>query len=61
MKQQGPRPGMRHHEYWCAILNGGRCNCDDDPPGPRIPRRRLPSGGAPSPTREKEREELEEA
>ena len=39
MKQQAPRPGMRHHEYWCAIFNGGRCNCDDDPPGPRIPRR----------------------
>jgi hypothetical protein len=54
-------PGTRHHEYWCAIFNGGRCNCDDDPPGPPIPRRRLSSGGAPRPIREKEREELEEA
>jgi hypothetical protein len=59
MKRQGPRPGMRHHEYWCAIFNGGRCNCDDDPPGPRIPRRCLPPGGAPTP-KEKARE-LEEA
>jgi hypothetical protein len=32
MKQQAPRPGMRHREYWCAIFNGGRCDCD-----PRFP------------------------
>jgi hypothetical protein len=61
MKRRGPRPGMRYHEYWCAIFNGGRCNCDDDPPGRRIPRPRPPFGGAPRPTWERGREEKEKA
>ena len=44
-------PGSRHHQYWCAIFKGGRCDCDDDPP--RAPRRRRgpSSGGAKPPAR----------
>jgi hypothetical protein len=25
-------PGSRHHEPWCAIFRGKRCDCDDDDP-----------------------------
>jgi hypothetical protein len=27
-------PGSRHHQYWCAIFRGERCDCDDLPPRP---------------------------
>jgi hypothetical protein len=37
-------PDIRHHQYWCAIFNGGQCDCDDDPP-PAPRRRRWPSPG----------------
>jgi hypothetical protein len=59
MKRHGPRPGMRHHEYWCAIFNGGQL---------RRQSTRSPDSQATSAiwrsaktNQEKEREELEEA
>jgi hypothetical protein len=46
MKRRTLPPWSRHHEYWCAIFAGGRCNCDDDPPREDRPTRRLgPEGG----------------
>ena len=39
-------PGSRWHQYWCAIFQGRRCDCDEEPPS--VPRRRSgpSSGGA---------------
>jgi hypothetical protein len=46
MKRRKLPPWSRHHEYWCAIFDGGRCNCDDDPPrGDERPTKRLGPGG----------------
>src|SRR5262249_30137017 len=44
-------PGSRHDQYWCAILKGGRCDCDDDPPPAPRRRRGTSSGGAKPPAR----------
>jgi len=38
-------PGSRHHQYWCAIFWGKRCDCDDDG-RPSPARRRGPASGA---------------
>lgn len=51
-------PGSRHHQYWCAIFRGKRCDCDDRPPRARV-QPRLDGGGAVNKARAKR--ELETA
>ena len=58
MKRRKLPPGSRHHEYWCAIFYGRRCNCDDNGDPPRITRRGGPSGA--EPPKKDEKRELEE-
>jgi hypothetical protein len=47
MKRRTLPPWSSHHEYWCAIFAGGRCNCDDNPrrEDRRPTKRRGPEGG----------------
>jgi hypothetical protein len=46
MKRRTLPPWSRHHEYWCAIFDGGRCDCDDRRRGDRRPTGHLGPGGA---------------
>jgi hypothetical protein len=50
-------PGSRHHEEWCAIFRGKRCDCDDDHGDDRHQRRPVSGSDAPQPKREKELED----
>jgi hypothetical protein len=44
-------PGSRWHQYWCAIFNGKRCDCDEGRPPRPGHRRGQGGGGATVPTK----------
>jgi hypothetical protein len=56
MRRRKLPPGSRHHEPWCAIFRGKRCDCADDNDGDND-RRPVSGGGAPAPEWEKELED----
>jgi hypothetical protein len=57
MKRRALPPGSRHHEPWCAVFRGKRCDCDDDRHLPRYRHRPLAGGGTSAPKLEKEPED----